>query len=67
MVKSPKKSALTRLSAISRRVATWLTNDWTEVTLPDAEIDHRSQPGPELPLETLDGWFSASDNPEQLS
>lgn len=21
-------------------------NDWTEATLPDAEIDHRSRPGP---------------------
>lgn len=34
------------ISAISRRVATWLTNDWTEVTLPDAEPDDRSRPGP---------------------
>lgn len=34
------------MSAKSRLAASGLANEWTEVTLPDAEIDHRSSPGP---------------------
>jgi hypothetical protein len=28
-------------------------NDWTEATLPAAKIDHRSRPGPKLPVVLL--------------
>lgn len=39
-----------RKSAISGLFAVRIPNDWTEVTLPDAETDDRNRPGPKLPV-----------------
>jgi len=41
------------LSAVSRPVLVMQPNDSTEATLPDAEIDHLSRPGPKLPVVLL--------------
>lgn len=39
------------ISANSSLAAVGHPNDWTEATMPDAEMDHRSRLGPKLPLE----------------